>query len=342
MVKKSSVIFFIEGQEHLRFVEPYILILRDIGCEISITSLEELKFNEENLDLKVNLVNKNNLREYFRNISVDWVFTTTPGVGSYYFPKSRNQITKKKIRYVYVFHSLVSPNQVYLDKSFYKFDIILSPNRLISDQLKFLTPKKVQIHTVGYPVLNHYQQNRKTLEDSIILVAPSWGKNSFLFNYFFMETLVERLSKLNKKIIIRPHPMHIEKIINDQRLNNLNIEIDTDKNLNYLKDVSLLVTDWSGISLEYFHVTNNPVIFIDSLKKKRRKLTKKENSMELIEDKVRDIIGQIIKVEDVVGCNLNLEISQNKENLKYLSSIYSPEFNYDVIKIKIQHFLMSS
>ena len=85
MVKKSSVIFFIEGQEHLRFVEPYISILRDIGCEISITSLEELKFTEEDLDLKVNIVNKNNLREYFKNISGDWMFTTTPGVCSYYF-----------------------------------------------------------------------------------------------------------------------------------------------------------------------------------------------------------------------------------------------------------------
>ena len=56
MVKKSSVTFFIEGQEHLRFVESYILVLRDIGCEITITSLEELKFTEENLDLKVNIV----------------------------------------------------------------------------------------------------------------------------------------------------------------------------------------------------------------------------------------------------------------------------------------------
>jgi YidC/Oxa1 family membrane protein insertase len=342
MVKKSSVTFFIEGQEHLRFVESYILVLRDIGCEITITSLEELKFTEENLDLKVNIVKKNNLREYFKNISGDWVFTTTPGVGSYYFPKSRNQTTKKKIRYVYVFHSLVSPNQVYLEKSFYKFDIILSPNKVISNQLKFLTRKKVQIYTVGYPVLNHYKQKYETSEDTIILVAPSWGKDSFLFNYSFMEALVERLSKLNKKIIIRPHPMHIKKLINDQRLNNLNIEIDTEKNLNYLKDVSLLVTDWSGISLEYFYITNNPVIFIDSIKKKRRKLTKKEDSIELIENKVRDIIGQIVKVEDVVGCNLNLEISQNKKNLKYLSNIYSPEFNYDIVKIKIQKFLTSS
>ena len=42
--KTKTTIFFIEGQEHVRFVEPYISIVYNIGYEIKIISLENLNF----------------------------------------------------------------------------------------------------------------------------------------------------------------------------------------------------------------------------------------------------------------------------------------------------------
>ena len=62
--------------------------------------------------------------------------------------------------------------------NFSGFDYILSPNKLITDQLKYLVKdKSTQIFTVGYQYLrkNDYVDNFKT---GNILLAPSWGENN--------------------------------------------------------------------------------------------------------------------------------------------------------------------
>ena len=59
---------------------------------------------------------------------------------------------------------LVSPNRVYSKNSFKNFDYILSPNNLISSQLKYLT-KNSKILTIGYPLLNEKINKNSQLEN---------------------------------------------------------------------------------------------------------------------------------------------------------------------------------
>lgn len=306
------VSFFIEGQEHLRFVESYIHIIKDLGYQTKVTSLEKLEFHRKIPDLKIEILMKDKLREYFKNLSSDWLFTTTPGVGSYYFPKSKKSFKNNGTQYVYLFHSLVSPNEIYIKNSFKKFDFIFSPNEIITQQLKFVTSKNTKIYTLGYPVLNYYKEVSTPNKIPTILIAPSWGKDSFLFDNNFMQQLIIYLSKQNQKIVLRPHPMHLEKIKEDSQIHNFGLEIDINKNLNYLKDVTLLVTDWSGISLEYYHTTKNPTIFIDTKKKIRRKKTKKEHELDLIEEKIRNIIGTTIQIDKEIITNSKKNTQTNQ------------------------------
>tara|TARA_A100001011_G_C14234835_1_gene810509 strand:- start:299 stop:1297 length:999 start_codon:yes stop_codon:yes gene_type:complete len=317
--KTKNTIFFIEGQEHVRFVEPYISIVYNIGYEIKIISLENLNFRNHIFNDLVEIINPKKIRPFLKKTLGDLFFTTTPGVGSYYFPKI------KKTKYIYIFHSLVSPNEVYLDKSFVNFDYILSPNEIISSQLKFLITSKTKTFTVGYPVLEYYMNKPKSNKDKILL-APSWGKDSFLFNDDIIQELYRFLSMKNADIILRPHPMHLKKVYENNLFQNSKFVIDKNKNLDYLKDVILLITDWSGISLEYYFLNKSPTIFIDNNKKTRRKLTKKELNLVLIENKIRDKIGNIVNPHDLSSLqNLNL-----KENIHldddYIDSIYKPEF----------------
>ena len=82
------------------------------------------------------------------------IFFNDSGIGNFYFPKSKNFPKKNRPKYIYFFHSLVSPNENYVEKSFSGFDYILSPNKLITDQLKYLVKdKSTQIFTVGYQYL---------------------------------------------------------------------------------------------------------------------------------------------------------------------------------------------
>ena len=320
MYKKiKNTIFFIEGQEHVRFVEPYLSIVYNIGFKIEIISLENLDFENPIFNDFVEIINRNKIRPFLKNIQGDLFFTTTPGVGSYYFPKI------KKTKYIYIFHSLVSPNEVYLDKSFVNFDYILSPNEIISNQLKFLITSKTKTFNVGYPVLAHYM-NKPHSSNNKILLAPSWGKNSFLFNDDIIQKLYEFLSMKNAEIILRPHPMHLKKIYENDLFQNSKFIIDKNKNLDYLKDVSLLITDWSGISLEYYYLKKSPTVFIDNNKKIRRKLTKKESNLELIENKIRNLIGTVINPNNLNNLeSLNLNKNTKLED-EYIDSIYKPEF----------------
>ena len=89
--KVKNTIFFIEGQEHVRFVEPYLSIVYNIGLKIEIISLENLDFENPIFNDFVEIINRNKIRPFLKNIQGDLFFTTTPGVGSYYFPKIKKQ-----------------------------------------------------------------------------------------------------------------------------------------------------------------------------------------------------------------------------------------------------------
>ena len=315
-------IFFIEGQEHIRFIEDYIYIAKKLNHKISIYSFEKLKFKDTSISLNLKIVKKENLRKILKSLKSDYFFTTTPGVGSFYFPKSKN--VKK---YIYIFHSLCSPNEVYIKNSFLNFDIIFSPNQIIAKQLEFLISDRSKIFITGYPVLNHYKKESDKNKD-IILIAPSWGKNSLLTDLVFLNDLIKKLRTNfeDKRIIIRPHPMQLKLIESNQIIDNHMIKIDFDKNLNYLKNISLLITDWSGISLEYYSIEQGNIIFVDTPKKKRRNMKLKEKNYELIENKIRNIIGIVIsKNTDFSRLNFNAK-SISEIDKKYLNDIFSPEF----------------
>ena len=139
---KKKVVFFLEGSFHLRFLMPLIkTVIDDNYIDYQIISLENFNIpNVKNSNFK--FIEKKNINKFLLELKADYFITTTPGVGYSYFPKSQVLPKKNRPKYIYVFHSLVSPNQVYAKNSFNKFDIIFSPNSIISEQLKVLVSKK--------------------------------------------------------------------------------------------------------------------------------------------------------------------------------------------------------
>jgi len=126
--------------------------------------------------------------------------------------------------------------------------------------------------------------------------------------------------------------MQLKLIESNQIFDSHMIKIDFDKNLNYLKNISLLITDWSGISLEYYSIDQGNIIFVDTQKKKRRNMKLKEKKYELIENKIRNIIGIIIsKNTDFSKLDFNTKpISETDK--KYLNDMFSPKFESKNIK----------
>ena len=98
------------------------------------------------------------------------------------------------------------------------------------------------------------------------------------------------------------------------------IEIDRSKNLINLDQYSNLITDFSGIALEYFYLTGRPVIFLDVKKKIKRKLNNNEKDLTLIEDLMRSMLGKIIKIDDLAKYDLNT-LKPKSESRQFIESL---------------------
>ena len=327
----KTVIFFIEGREHERFLYPYIEIFKKLCSDVRILSLENLSKTYVHHEKFIN-IDKKNLSKTLLNLECDYLITTTPGVGNSYFPKSIVLNKLKRPKYVYVFHSLVSPNQVYSKKSFSGFDIILAPNRVISQQLKPIVSGETVVHTVGYPLLtnNHYLKfNNNIGKEKKVLLAPSWGKDSLLNNNQLMNNLLNLINN-SFQVTLRPHPMEIHMA--EKFKNHEFIKIDDQKDLTNLIEYDYLITDWSGIGIEYSIITNNKTIYINTPKKERRKLNKSEKNFLLIENQIRKSAGIEIDLKNLALLKETLDSPLNKiTDMAYLRLIKEPIFDKDII-----------
>lgn len=102
-----------------------------------------------------------------------------------------------------------------------------------------------------------------------ILIAPSW------FEYCIFETciesLVQELSKLQHHIYIRSHPEYIKRLpkkykaLQEMVSGFQNVYFDESPDvIDSLVSADILITDRSGIALEYAFGTSRPVLFIDT------------------------------------------------------------------------------
>src|SRR6056300_424729 len=112
-MKNKHITIFIENDSHYRFVSKLVEILYKEN-KLRIISLEHLSdlFDHENISLSV-FSHSKELISSLLNLECDLFFTTTPGLNSSSFPKSKISPKNKRPKYIYLFHSLVSPNEMY-------------------------------------------------------------------------------------------------------------------------------------------------------------------------------------------------------------------------------------
>ncbi len=326
-----EIVFFSEGNQHTRFFEPILKQFAKQSADITLITLDrEDKLIESKLISNIKIP-KNNFEKInlLKNISSDYFITTTPGLGQGYFPKSKVWPSNKRPKYVYLFHSLVSPNEMYIKNSFNNFDIIFAPSDNIKNQLKYLVTKNVEIIVSGYLLFDNIKNHQTTKKTSNnILIAPTWGDGGLVNDIPNLEKLINFFNNKNYNVEVRPHPMTFKnkKLINQMN----NFKLDLTPEVNNFNVYDFLVTDYSGIALEYYFFTKNPTLFIESTKKIRRKITKQESNLILIENEMRNIIGNTVKL------NLDEEIilpkitDISKAN-NFINSFHNKESSLKVI-----------
>ncbi len=294
-----EIVFFSEGNQHTRFFEPLLdYLIKNNQNKITLITLDETDELIKDNKFSRKLVPKNNIEKIkiLKNIEADYFITTTPGIGHSYFPKSKIVPSDRRPKYVYIFHSLVSPNEMYLKNSFKNYDLIFAPSEKIKRQLSTLVSKNTKILVSGYFLFDSQSSHQNTIGDSKnILIAPTWGNDGLITNLDKLEALSNLYAEHKYKLTIRPHPMTFLDKILIKKLEKFNL--DTSNEVKNFGIYDFLITDFSGIALEYYFFTRKPTLFIESNKKIKRKIKKAEFKFSLIENEMQEIIGSKFKID---------------------------------------------
>jgi hypothetical protein len=313
--KKRDFVFFSESHN---YKYNYIDLLNNLNKKPYVTSLITSDINEY-FDLKkdnydVYYIGKGFFRVVIFNfLSCKYMIMTMTDLG--------NNLNKSLFckNYVYFFHCMNSTHKVYTPEAFDNYDIIFSVGVFQSDEIKkneiINNLKKKIIYETGYFYLDYLvkNSNKSIAEKNCILFAPSWNYDEdSLFNKH-ADSILNNLIDSGFNVIFRPHPEIIKRnksqydYIVNKFGSSKNFILDVSaSNVQSMEKASLLITDNSGISVEYSFTFYRPVIFID-YKEKIHNKNYHSISNSTFESEFKKKIALSVPIKDINKLNLICE-----------------------------------
>ena len=255
-------------------------------------------------------IGENRLITLMMKMDADIVVMTMPDLETFHI---RRSYIRKDIEYIYLFHAIVSTHMIYRKGAFDHYDTIfcVGPHhdREIREAETLCRLPAKKLVQFGYPMLDdlieQYGHRKKATEKPQILIAPSHHEGNIMDSC--LKSILASLSDRDWRIIVRPHPQYVRR--NPKRIEDLKKRYAEKKNLIFETDFStnesqytsdVLITDWSGISMEYSFTTHNPCIFINTpMKVLNPDYIQYQSVPALIE--IRDKIGVSFEPDDVAG-----------------------------------------
>ena len=300
---------------------------------------KEDKIND--LRVKNYFINYFLIKFFFNNVNAENMFLTLTDLGNHFIKK-----TKKVNKYIYYFHSPISTTKSYTPKAFDNYDIILCNGNFQIEEIKarenLKKLNKKELIPTGYFYLDFLAENiNHKKNNNEILIAPSWNYELKNFiNENFIELIDILLSK-NQKVIFRPHPEHykrskkiLQKIRN--KFFNENFEFDDNsENLKSMEKAKCLITDSSGIAIEYIMTLKRPVLYLDEFDKIHNTEFNDYSNLKTIDYKIKENFGYLFKKKDFnqIDSIINRSIEDFKNKLSKLDSFINENFaNYGKTK----------
>lgn len=217
------------------------------------------------------------------------------------------------VHYVYVFHSPVSTHVVYRKGAFDHYDSILcvGPHQVKEirrhEELNNIPPKKLveagydRLEQIYWAYQKYQLSGSRRSGKGTVLVAPSWGPDNVLESCG--ERLVSILLESGYNVIVRPHPETVKRFpaimdqFNSKFGGNPNFTLEGSiATFDSMLKADVLISDWSGIAIEYAFGTERPVLFLD-VPMKVNNQEFEELEIEPLELVLREEIGVIISSE---------------------------------------------
>lgn len=251
-----------------------------------------------------------------RLCEADIMVMTTPDLDKYYIKRS---IMKKDMEYVYVPHDMMSVHMGFREGALDAFDTILCTGPHVAAEVRateqaYGLPEKKLVE-FGYPLADKLieagkqeRENHVARERKEILIAPSWQEDNLLDSV--IDDLIGALYCDEYHLTVRPHPEYVKRygarmqaiVDKYQHMvgDGLSFELDFTANRS-IYSADMLITDWSGIALEYCFATLRPAMFINT-KIKCMNPNWEKIGLTPVEITLRDVVGVSVDKDQVPGC----------------------------------------
>ncbi len=281
-VVNKHLVFYSESNGFYKYFRGLIQYLLDktnitihyITSDPNDSIFETAKQNDR---IRAYYIGEKRLITLMMKMDADIVVMTMPDLETYHIKRS---YVRKDIEYIFVQHGLGSINMAMRKGAVDHFDTIFCPDKSQKEEIRALEKvnglKEKTIVECGYFLLDDmlaaYKEMTITPEEAAnpyILIAPSWQEGNIVDSC--LDELLEELSKLDYRVVVRPHPQHVKnqrgklENIKEKYSENERIEVQLDFSAtDTVWKAALLICDWSDIAMEYAFTTNNPVLFIDT------------------------------------------------------------------------------
>ena len=222
---------------------------------------------------------------FFQIIRAEKMFLTLTDLNNNIVKK-----TKNVDKYIYYFHAPVSTTKIYTATAFDNYDIILCNGDYHLDEIRKREsikkiPKKKLIKT-GYFYFDYLKNKINTkIDANEILIAPSWNYNQKDFINENLEEIIQFLLNKGHIVKFRPHPESFKRsmlTINHFRKKFFNEKFildETSENINSMESAKCLITDSSGIAIEFILLFKKPVLYFEDNDKIHNKEFKNCNDL---------------------------------------------------------------
>ena len=272
-----TIVFYAENKASMNHFRTLITELTEVkGLKICyVTSVKNDKILSSNNEKILSFFIGDGIArtKFFIELKAKILIMDMPDLNSFHIKRSK----VFPVHYIYIFHSMFSIHSYLRKGAIDSYDTIFCVGKhhvneiLETEKIYNLKPKKLVEYGFGRldTLLNEKNEiNQNNFEKNLIIMTPTYGKDNFL-EICGIE-IINILLDSNFKVLLRPHfrifqetPELINKIkktFEDHKNFRLEDGIISKEDFHSSK---YLISDWSGISMEYAFVFERPVIYID-------------------------------------------------------------------------------
>ena len=271
--------------------------------------------------------------KFFLTLRAKILVMDMPDLDRYHIKRSKAY----PVHYIYLFHSMFSIHSYLRKGALDNYDTIfcVGPHHVneirATEKLYGLKPKTIVNYGFGRLDTLLQEKEKFVKSDSnlkdLILITPSYGNENLLEKCGI--ELIDTLLKSDFRVLLRPHfrtlrdsKELIDSIKNKFGKNPSFIFEDGVIPPEYFHNSICMISDWSGISMEYAFTFERSVIFID-VPKKILNPNADDLPLEPIEISIRKKIGHIVSTNNIreipnIINNLNNNTEDFKKQLKLI------------------------